>query len=413
MTFVERITSFISSEHLLSPGAKVVVGFSGGADSSALLAVLCEAGFECHAVHCHFGLRDAEADRDLTHSECFAKSIGAQFHSVHFDTRAYMRNKGVSVEMACRELRYDYFEQLRCEIGAEAIAVGHHREDNIETFFLNLLRGAGIHGLKAMLPKRGNVVRPLLCVSKADILEYLSDRQIAYVEDSTNALNDFKRNRLRNIILPMFETQFPGALESISSSINHLRNNEQLYNSLIPSRKVTLDGVCETLLFEWLYPYGFNASQCKQMLESEAGAQFSSTTHRVTLCSGNKYELEELDVESVKPRLTGKIYAKPLNFKPEQGVLYLDAKCLEESNLKWELRPRKDGDRFKPFGMLSGTKLVNDVLAEAGVSASKRNQQYVLTLNNEILWVVGVRTSANYPITEHTKNIIEIRHEEL
>ena len=408
--FSELIASHISSEQLLTPGARVVVGLSGGADSSALLAVLCELGYECHAVHCHFGLRGTEADRDLQHSHELAISLGAQFYSVYFDTHAYMQANGISVEMACRDLRYDYFEQLKTKIGAEAIAVGHHKEDNVETFFLNLLRGSGIHGLKAMLPRRGSVVRPLLCVSKSDIAEYLKFKGIDYVDDSTNRLNDFKRNRLRNVVLPMLEEQFPGALASISESIAHLRSNELLYNSLIPVRSDSLDGVSDILLFEWLAPYGFNMQQCQQMLEAAAGAQFVTQSHRVTICSGRRYELDVLATRHERPHLTGKVYPKPANFKPEQGVLYLDASCISDGG-EWELRPRRDGDRIRPFGMTHGTKLVNDVLAEAGVSVSKRNDSYVLTLNDEILWVVGVRTSANYPITKSTEKVIEIRHE--
>ncbi|MBE6304659.1 MAG: tRNA lysidine(34) synthetase TilS [Bacteroidales bacterium] len=411
MTFLELVSSFVSSERLLTPEAKVVVGLSGGADSSALLAVLCELGYECHAVHCHFGLRGSEADRDLNHSRQLAARFGVEFYSVYFDTYAYAKQNGVSLEMACRELRYDYFEKLCDQLGADVIAVGHHKEDNIETFFLNLLRGSGLHGLRAMLPRRGRIVRPLLSVSKSQILDFLRVRGIEYVEDSSNSSNDFRRNRLRNVVLPILEEQFPGSLDAVHESVKNLRRNEELYNALLPKRVNCLDGITETLLFEWLSPFGFNSAQCEQILTSTPGAQFMSDTHKLTLCKGNFYELDELQFRLERPRLNGRIYPRPKNFKPSKGVLYLDADSVNKSKGNWELRLRRAGDRIKPFGMITGTKLVNDILAEAGVSVSGRDRSYVLTLDGEILWVVGVRASAHYPVTESTKNIIEIYHE--
>lgn len=410
MTFVRRIASFIESECLLTHGARVVVGLSGGADSAALTAVLSELGYDIVAVHCHFGLRGEEADRDLAHSQMLAERFGAQFRSVRFNTREYMQQNGLSVEPACRELRYDFFETVRREVNAEAIAVGHHREDNVETLFLNLLRGSGIHGLRAMLPKRDNIVRPLLETSKAQILEYLAARNIPYITDSTNNENEYRRNRLRNVVLPVLEREFPGASERIADSLRCLRGNEALYNSLVPPFNGSLAGVTPTLLHEWLSPYGFNADQCAKILTSSSGATFVSSTHQLTVCPDNRVELSEIgNVHSARPKLSGHIVARPANFKPQAGVLYLDADAIP-ADAEWRLRPWQPGDKMKPFGML-GSKPVSDLLAAAGVAATKRGECYVLTLNGKILWAVGIRASALYPVTEKTENIIEIYNE--
>lgn len=410
MTFARRIKKYIETEKLLSPGAKVVVGLSGGADSAALLAVLCGLGYRCVAVHCHFGLRADEADRDMAHSSGLAERFGAEFRTVRFDTTGYMAEHRVSAEMACRDLRYDYFEQLRREVSAEAIAVGHHREDNVETFFLNLLRGSGLHGLRGMLPRRGYIIRPLLAVSKADILDFLRDNGIDYVTDSSNLSNDFKRNRLRNSVLPLLEREFPGATEAIERSMANLRGNEELYNSLLPERRDSLEGVTPTLLHEWLAPMGFNADQCGRILSASAGATFASPSHRLTLCPGGRYVVEPIDAAAERPRLSGRIYDRPADFFPVRGVLYMDADAVKAVSPVWELRPWTQGDRMRPFGM-KGTKLVSDLLAEAGVPASHRPQSYVLTINGQIVWAIGVRASALYPVTSETKRIIEIRHE--
>lgn len=406
MTLLERTSRFIAAEQLLCPGDRVVVALSGGADSSALLAILCELGYECIAVHCHFGLRGAEADRDQEHSRRIAEHVGAEFRSVRFDTLRYMREHGISAEMACRELRYDYFEKVRCESDAAAIAVGHHREDNVETFFLNLLRGSGLHGLRGILPKRDHIIRPLLNEPKSELLTYLAERGISYVTDSTNAENDFKRNRLRNVVLPMLEQEFPGAADAIVRSLECLRGNEGLYNSLLPPMGDSLKGVSPTLLHEWLAPYGFNSAQCRQILTSQSGAEFTSPTHRLCVCPGRKFSVVA-DASGRVPTLRQRIVSPPVKF--EAGVLYLDADAAQGD---FQLRPWREGDRMRPFGM-KGSKLVSDIFAEAGVPASERKKHHVLTLNYQIIWVVGLRASALYPVTDKTTKILEIRHETL
>lgn len=404
MTLKERTSRFIAAEQLLRPGDAVVVALSGGADSSALLAILCELGYRCVAVHCHFGLRGAEADRDMEHSRKLASRLGAEFREVRFDTQAYMREHGVSAEMACRDLRYDFFEKIRRETQATAIAVGHHREDNVETFFLNLLRGSGIHGLRGMLPRRDHIVRPLLNEPKSELVNYLASRGIDYVEDFTNAENDFKRNRLRNVVLPLLEREFPGASDAIVRSLECLRGNEELYNSLLPPMSDRLEGVSPTLLHEWLAPYGFNSSQCRQMLEAQSGAEFVSPTHKITICPGRKFWVAA-DATCRVPTLAHRVIQPPVKFEP--GVLYLDA---DKAQGEFQLRRWREGDRMRPFGM-KGTKLVSDILAEAGIPASERKNSYVLTFDNNIIWVPGIRASALYPVTDKTTKILEIRHE--
>lgn len=417
MNLTDRIAAFIASERMIPPGGKVVVGLSGGADSVALLALLSELGYACVALHCHFGLRDTEADRDLEHSRAIAARLGAEFHEIRFDTRAFMARHGLSAEMACRRLRYDEFERLRRDSGADVIAVGHHREDNIEGLFLALLRGAGLHGVKGMLPRRDRIVRPLLLTPRADLLEYLGVRNLSYVVDSTNLENDFQRNRLRNIVIPALMKEFPGAADALTDSLAHLRGCDALYTSLIPSPGRSLSPVRAsaapvTLLHEWLMPYGFNETQCADMLRAaSAGAEFVSPTHRLTLLPRDGFELTALaDEIAVKPRLEGKILPRPSNFRPRSGVLYLDGTALD-GNPVWQLRPWHPGDRIRPFGM-KGSRPVSDLLAEAGISASGRRRCFLLTRNETVLWIVGIRASAHFPVTEHSRKIIEIHSHE-
>jgi tRNA(Ile)-lysidine synthase len=166
--FIRKVSQFIEEKHLLGFGDKVLVALSGGADSVALLRLLLRLGYACEAAHCNFHLRGEESVRDERFVRALAESLGVPLHVIHFDTNAYAASHNVSVEMAARELRYDWFAKLRQECGAKVVAVAHHRDDSVETFLLNLVRGTGINGLQGIRPVNGEVVRPLLCVSRAN-----------------------------------------------------------------------------------------------------------------------------------------------------------------------------------------------------------------------------------------------------
>lgn len=392
----------------------IVVGLSGGADSVALLAALRADGRRCVAVHCHFGLRGHEADRDLNHSREVALSLGAEFRSVRFDTRAEMKRRGISAEMACRDLRYAHFEQVRQSLGDDraVIAVAHHREDNIETLLLNLMRGAGIHGVRAMLPRQGHVVRPLLECTRAEIEQYLAERGLTYVTDSTNLECDFARNRLRNVVIPALTEAFPDAAAGMARSLQNLRRCEALYNSLLPQNP-TLEQIKAsaeplTLLLETLAPHGFNAAQCADVLRADSGACFTSATgERLTINRG-RLIFDDAAAEAAPPRLAHRRIT-PAEFHPCRGHLYLDASALL-GDPQWQLRPWRQGDRITPYGM-RGSRLLSDVYASAKLPAALKSRRYVLTRNGEILWAVGLCASARFPVTERTTEIIEIYEE--
>ena len=198
-----NIQKYIEEKQLFTLHDKVLVALSGGADSVALLRVLLVLGYHCEAAHCNFHLRGEESDRDERFVNELCKGLGVTLHVTHFDTVAYASRHHVSIEMAAREMRYDWFEQLRKERGMAVIAVAHHRDDSVETFLLNLVRGTGIQGLKGIAPKNGAIVRPLLDVGRTDILAFLASIGQDYVMDSTNQRDEFTRNKLRLNVLPL------------------------------------------------------------------------------------------------------------------------------------------------------------------------------------------------------------------
>lgn len=235
--FHHEIDKYIEEKQLFTLRDRVLVALSGGADSVALLRVLLALGYRCEAAHCNFHLRGEESNRDEQFVRELCRGLGVALHVTHFDTTAYAARHHVSIEMAAREMRYRWFEQLRQEREMSVIAVAHHRDDSVETFLLNLVRGAGINGLKGISPKNGAIVRPLLEVNRQDILDYLQHLQQPYVTDSTNLQDEYMRNKIRLNILPMLRELNPSVSESIAETAARLGDVSLLYNKEIEAGK--------------------------------------------------------------------------------------------------------------------------------------------------------------------------------
>lgn len=264
----------------LMPGIQsVILGLSGGADSVALLHILKNIGVRIMAVHCNFHLRGEESDRDMNFCIELCRGLDVPLDIVHFDVPAYQNAHNVSLEVACRELRYEYFYRMLQETGFDRIAVAHHADDNIETLFLNLLRGCGIDGLRGMLPDANNVVRPLLLVTRAEILQYLDVIGQTYVTDSTNLQSDYRRNFIRNELLPLIETQWTGARKAITSTISNLRSDSEALDmlvarelgslqdqSVLPYQVLKESAAPQWLLHKWLTRYGTKTNIVREIM---------------------------------------------------------------------------------------------------------------------------------------------------
>lgn len=432
-----KIQEALKSRCLVSDDSRVLVALSGGADSVALLDVLVALGYECVVAHCNFHLRGEESNRDCDHAVALAESLGVEIHVKDFDVPAYESQYRVSTEMACRELRYEWFEQLREAIGADVIAVAHHRDDNIETFFLNLLRGTGIAGLTGMAYRNDRIVRPMLDCKRVEIEQYLSDRHLDYVTDSTNLQNDFKRNRLRNVILPMLEEQFTGASDAIATTIANLQGNEEVYRTriyeierrykkenIVDVAQLVADEVgAETLLFELLRPYGFNATHVHDIVASidQSGKRFYSGRCVALLDRGRLILSDESqgnDSEEYIVDLSENINSPidlavsiiendgDLSLKTDVNKVFFDAEILS-CDAVFKLRHWQQGDRLAPFGM-KGTKKLSDIFSDAKLSLDDKSRVWLLTRNDEIVWVLGIRASRHFAVTETTKRVLQI-----
>ena len=430
-----HISASINRHQLIADGDKVIVTLSGGADSVALLSVLVGLGYDCIAAHCNFHLRGDESDRDCAFAQSMAQSLGVECIVKHFDVSQHERDNKVSTEMACRELRYKWFEQLRQQYAPAVIAVAHHRDDNIETFFLNLLRGTGIAGLTGMAPRNGHIIRPMLDCTRQEVEQYLADKGLDYVTDSTNSQNDYRRNRLRNIILPMLNEQFPGASNAIASTMAMLGDNEAIYREAIDNARkryvanntidiqslISNELQAATVLFELIRPMGFNYTQaCDIIAANSSGRQFFAgrnilTIHRGSLIITDQPDgkPDEYSIDLCQP------VTHPINLSvsitPNDGTvakpssastIMLDASVLD-GNPHFVLRHWRNGDRIAPFGM-NGTKKLSDIFTDAHLSIIDKENVWVLTRNDEILWVIGHRTSRHYPVTPTSTHIITI-----
>ena len=431
---IYKVERFIDKHGLLKQGDKVLVALSGGADSVALLVALLKLGYDCGAIHCNFHLRDEESDRD----ELFVKELCARLdvalQIVHFDTKAYAKEKGISIEMAARELRYATFEEHRTATGAHTIAVAHHRDDSAETLLLNLIRGTGIKGLRGIQPRNGHIIRPLLCVGRDEIIDYLKWRGESYVTDSTNLTCDYTRNKIRLEIIPKLAEINPSILATLAATAQRIGEAERVYSNAVEEAigrvrqgdNISITALKKeiapsTLLHGILSPLGFNSAQIEdiaQSMDSEGSKLFHTTEWSVikdrdkllitkrSITEQQKTILpDEGNVETPQGLLTVTHTTFNGDIPKERNTALLDANKL---HLPLTLRNTRNGDRFAPFGM-RGTKLVSDYLTDRKRSLIEKQVQLVVTdAKGEIVWLVGERPSTRCSIDIGTKECIRL-----
>ena len=452
---LNKIKRFIASEHLLRVDALYLVALSGGADSVALLLCLKELGYRVEAVHCNFQLRGEESMRDERFCEELCQRENIPLHKVHFDTQAYADLHKVSIEMAARELRYHYFFQLKEALKAEGICVGHHKEDSVETILINLVRGTGLSGLMGIRPRKNDIIRPLLCVTRHEIEDYLRRHASTFVTDSTNLVDDVVRNKIRLNVLPQLAEINPSATEAILTTANHLSDVEaivqeslktalgkavsfinsatQVSSNSLSSEPFQLDlSVVRTfpspsyLLFYILKPLGFSSSQITEMvshLDGQTGQLWYSSTHELTHDRGFFMVLprEEGEPRTLVIPETGRyVYDDQLSLRLTERTLAPSSTVafsknptivdLDASSIHFPLTLRRvaEGDRFTPLGM-RGSQLVSDFLTNIKRNRfEKRNQLVLLDATGTILWVLGLRINDHFKLTPQSTSCLRI-----
>ena len=440
---LQKFQLYINRYNLVSEGERLILALSGGIDSMVLADLLLKTKVQFVAAHCNFHLRGEESNGDERFVSEFAKSKGIQCFVKRFETEKYAIERGISIEMAARDLRYAWFEELRQQLGYDKIAVAHHADDQAETFFINLLRGAGLRGLKGMQPKNGVIIRPLLWASREQIHQYAVENQITWREDHTNAESVYLRNKIRNQLLPVFDELQPEARQGLYKSLEHLSSENELYRVLLkeklsqiviqnaeiqsfPSFIFQLSTFNFQLLFEWLRQYGFNTDQCHfifEAMETGIGNKYYSSTHQLVI-GRNELQLseikpiskEEIQIEAEEKEITSPIHLCISRFEKTADFVIdksSDVALLDAYKFQFPLTLRhwRHGDRFHPLGM-KGSKLLSDFFVDQKFTeAQKKNVFLLVSADNQILWVIGHRIDDRFKITDATKSVFVCRLE--
>ena len=443
---IDKFRNYIESQHLINKGDHVLVALSGGVDSMVLAELLRRCGYDIALAHCNFHLRSAESDGDEQFVRDYAERVGVKLFVKQFDTMEYVENTKLSVEMAARELRYAWFNDL-CRDAQPCVstklALAHHADDQIETFFINLLRGSGIKGLKAMQPYNGMYIRPLLWASRKEIKRFAIENGIQWREDSTNNDTDYMRNKIRHDLMPVFDSVKPEAREKILESVNHLASENQLYRELLKEKISQIekvdgvlhsiskrrfdwsstewraerrnDGVGKQLLFEYIRSFGFSFSQCESIisaLDGEPGKEFYSNDYQLVIEKETievfPKALNALNAFNALSAIKFEKFEKTPNFTLQTSRS--NVAQLDYDTLKLPLKTRfwQQGDRFRPLGM-HGTKLVSDFFNDLNFTTFQKKTTPILTdSNDQIVWIVGYRIDDRFKITEKTKTIYQI-----
>lgn len=419
---------------------RIAVAISGGLDSVTLAHLLHEAGLKPDFIHVNFNLRGADSHEDALFVKQLAQSIGVSCHVKSVDTTTYAAQQQLSIQMAARALRYDYFEDLVRQDVVDYVLTAHHLDDQLETFLINLGRGTGLRGLTGIPEKSAHILRPLLPFSREELLEFTLSRKLNWREDSSNASDKYLRNSLRHNVIPALKKASPHLMQTLSSTFQNLGDAEFLMNAEVArftdqavdktqdDQSIAIDFLRETgrpeaYLYELLKGKGFHIGDAVQLMQAESGKTIYGTHHRlikdrdrlwlanIQKAPSLEYQVKEFTASfKLGKRTFFMAYVdttEPLQTLRQLGneqSLLLDA---DQVRFPFIIRNWNQGDKMKPLG-LNGHKKVSDLLIDHKISVLEKENCLVLKSNQNILWLVGIRTSNHYKITTSTKRILRI-----
>ncbi len=430
---------FVKQHDLFDAEEKIILAVSGGIDSMVMMSLFARMDAKCIVAHCNFSLRGEESDGDEQFVRKQASGLGLSIVVKKFDTKGYAGTHKLSIQMAARELRYNWFSQLCDEHKCRYVAVAHNKDDVLETFFINLGRGTGIKGLTGIQPRNDNVIRPLLFASRADITAYSNEAGIPFREDSSNASDKYQRNYIRHQILPMFEEIFPKFRDTLSSNIQKLNETGKLYQyglktfvpqvykregeyGMINIEQLLATPAPHTILYEILTEFNFTPPTIDEVFDgchAETGTHFYSSTHKIVKDRGffivgrtdsaepAKYYIEENTAEIKDPlSLAFRIIEKDDRFEiiKDNNVALLD---YDKLTFPLILRKWHTGDYFVPLGM-TGMKKLSDFFIDHKLSLFEKEKTWIIASGEEIVWIVGKRIDNRFKVTEKTTRVLKI-----
>lgn len=455
MQLLQKFTDFIKKENLFQPKDKLLLAVSGGVDSVVLCELCKQAGYDFVIAHCNFKLRGEESDADEQFVRELARKYNAEIFVQQFDTDKYAEEKKIGIQEAARNLRYEWFNEIvnsqwsmvngensfsyNSQFTINHILTAHHANDNIETLLINFFKGTGIKGLRAILPKQGRIIRPLLFAKKEEVIEFGAENNLKYVEDSSNASDKYTRNYFRNQLIPSIQKVFPNAEDNLLKNIERAKDVESLYEQSvnfykkklleqrgeeihIPVLKLLKCKPLATIVYEIVKDFGFTSSQTEEvikLLDSDTGKYIGSSTHRILknrnwlIISPNDINIaehilieegnKEIQVENGKLKLE-RLTTDNWQLSTDISIANFDA---DEIIFPLLLRKWKQGDYFYPLGMNKKKKL-SRFFIDQKLSLSEKEKLWIMEMNKKIIWVVGKRIDDRFKVTPKTKNILKI-----
>ena len=429
-TFENHIMTSFS--HL--KGKKLLLATSGGIDSMVLVHLLLKLNSKVGIAHCNFKLRGNESDADENFVKQFAKENQIPFHTISFQTEKYATENKLSIQLAARKLRYDWFNEVLEKENYDYLLTAHHLDDQVETFLINFTRGTGLEGLTGIPSQNGKIIRPLLPFSREEIENYTKENQISWREDSSNASDKYLRNKMRHAIIPILKELNPSFLASFQKTLNHLNETNNLSED---ASKMVYEKVVEefddkieiniqqllqfnnykSYLYQWLKEYGFTSwEDIFDLVSAQSGKQVFSETHvvlkdREKLIVFSQSKNEELQEYFINEKV--KTLKVPLNISlckvdnisnTTNNIIFVD-----EDKIQFPLvvRKKQEGDIFQPSGM-EGKKKLSKYFKDEKYSLIDKEKQWILASNNTIVWIIGKRADQRFLAHETTQNIIKI-----
>ena len=437
--FYNRFKKFIIKEALCGPEDKILLAVSGGVDSVVMAHLFHRAGYKYAIAHCNFQLREKDSEADEAFVKELAKRLDAPFFVKKFDTGLYAVANGLSIQMAARELRYAWFDELLKEQHYNYLATAHHKDDVIETVILNLTKGSVLKGLHGILSKTNQIIRPLLFASKDEILEYATYKEHDHREDKSNADSKYQRNLIRNEVIPLLKQINPDIAETISFAARRRFQLEEWIKTfsegvkkeiVIATKKgikisipdLISKNIPPEILFEWIENFGFNFIQVEELYE-----HLNVTESKLFLASEYRMQKDRktISIEKTSNQDFENILIKKGQSSVEAGEFLFSMKMihksdiedfndpsiayLDEEKIQFPLLVRKweHGDSFKPFG-LRGRKKISDYLTDLKLTITEKEKQLVVCSGNDICWVVGHRIDDRFKVCEKTHNVLKI-----
>ena len=435
---LQEFLHYSNQERLFSKSSRILLAVSGGIDSMVMASMFREAGIYHEIAHCNFSLRGRESDGDERFVIRYGAKSGIKVHSMRFDTLSHAASGKISVQMAARELRYEWFDSLVSRHGFDAVAVANNLDDNIETFIINLLRGTGISGLTGMSPRHQNVIRPLLFARRDEIAAWAADKKVRYREDSSNAGLKYARNMIRHLVIPDLERVRPGARNAIMATMSHLRSSseivdlhiERIRQEIFKAREEGYEADIGSLLalqpaaphiYELFRKFNISSGQTGELLSllrSTTGRFMDTSTHRLLVDRGKLLVSEKsdgpppeqlfhsIDEMHISGLFTDLRVIKPSDEPIPPGRL---TACVDLGVLTFPLKVRQwaAGDRFRPLGM-TRMKKISDFPIDLKVPATAKEKVLLLISGENVVWVMGYRIDDRYRITDRTERILSM-----